>query len=161
MSFQPKASVVVPVAADTPPALVDVARQYAKDATALHILHVVPSVVTYDPAGLWASAPNPQRFDVIHNALTERFGVHQLGARVVVRLGDAAVEVARYAQDVAAELIVLASHQRRGVSRWFLGSVAEETLRRAPCPVLLLRLTDLERPVDNRTPPDLRAGPAA
>ena len=37
------------------------------------------------------------------------------------------------------DLIVLGSHGRRGVSRFFLGSVAEATVRRAPCSVLVTR----------------------
>ena len=37
------------------------------------------------------------------------------------------------------DLIVMASHGRTGVRRWFLGSVAEEVLRQSTVPVLLIR----------------------
>jgi nucleotide-binding universal stress UspA family protein len=37
------------------------------------------------------------------------------------------------------DLFVVASHGRSGVARWFLGSVAEEIMRRATVPVLLVR----------------------
>jgi len=37
------------------------------------------------------------------------------------------------------DLVVMASHGRTGVGRWFFGSVAEEVLRQATVPVLLLR----------------------
>lgn len=37
------------------------------------------------------------------------------------------------------DLYVVASHGRSGVARWFLGSVAEEIMRRATVPVLLVR----------------------
>lgn len=37
------------------------------------------------------------------------------------------------------DLIVMSSHGYTGVKRWFLGSVAEKTVRHAPVPVLLLR----------------------
>jgi nucleotide-binding universal stress UspA family protein len=37
------------------------------------------------------------------------------------------------------DLIVIASHGRGGISRWFLGSVAEDLLRHATVPVLLIR----------------------
>jgi nucleotide-binding universal stress UspA family protein len=37
------------------------------------------------------------------------------------------------------DVIVMSSHGRTGVSRWFLGSVAEEVVRKATCPVLLVR----------------------
>ena len=37
------------------------------------------------------------------------------------------------------DVIVMATHGRGGVTRWFLGSVAEGVVRRAPVPVLLVR----------------------
>jgi len=41
----------------------------------------------------------------------------------------------------ADDLIVMASHGRTGLSRWFLGSVAEEVVRRSASPVLIVRST--------------------
>lgn len=38
-------------------------------------------------------------------------------------------------------LIVMSSHGRGGVDRWLHGSVAEKVLRRARCPVMLVRAT--------------------
>jgi nucleotide-binding universal stress UspA family protein len=49
------------------------------------------------------------------------------------------------------DLIVMASHGRTGIQRWFLGSVAEEVLRQAPVPVLLVR-----QPHDQHAPPQTR-----
>ena len=40
------------------------------------------------------------------------------------------------------DLFVLASHGRTGPKRWFLGSVAEEVIRRATVPVLLIHATE-------------------
>ena len=37
------------------------------------------------------------------------------------------------------DVLVMASHGRSGVSRWFLGSVAEDVIRRSRVPVLLVR----------------------
>lgn len=37
------------------------------------------------------------------------------------------------------DMLVMASHGRTGVRRWFLGSVAEEVLRQSTVPVLLIR----------------------
>lgn len=39
------------------------------------------------------------------------------------------------------DVIVMTSHGRRGLPRWFLGSVAEDVVRRASVPVLVLRAT--------------------
>jgi nucleotide-binding universal stress UspA family protein len=47
--------------------------------------------------------------------------------------------LARYADEVSADLLVVASHGRRGLDRALLGSVAEATVRRAACSVLVAR----------------------
>lgn len=44
------------------------------------------------------------------------------------------------------QLIVMASHGRKGLARWFLGSVAESVLRQSHCPVLLLRPDSIPQP---------------
>ncbi|NML31199.1 universal stress protein [Paraburkholderia antibiotica] len=52
---------------------------------------------------------------------------------------DVASAVLRHAQRVRADLIVMGTHGRRGVRRLVIGSVAEQVLRLARCPVLLIR----------------------
>jgi nucleotide-binding universal stress UspA family protein len=54
-------------------------------------------------------------------------------------MGDPASEIVRIAEDDAAEMIVLGTHGRTGVTRLLMGSVAEAVVRRAPCPVLVYR----------------------
>lgn len=51
------------------------------------------------------------------------------------------------------DLIVIASHGRTGLRRWFFGSVAEEVLRQATVPVLLLR-----HPHETEASPGTREG---
>jgi nucleotide-binding universal stress UspA family protein len=48
-------------------------------------------------------------------------------------------EITRLAGELEADLIVVGTHGRRGLSRLLLGSVAEGTVRLAPCPVLVMR----------------------
>jgi nucleotide-binding universal stress UspA family protein len=52
---------------------------------------------------------------------------------------DARDAILQAARAVRADLIVIGTHGRRGLSRVLLGSVAEDILRRAPCPVLAVR----------------------
>ena len=49
------------------------------------------------------------------------------------------VEICRVAKDTNASLIVLGSHGRTGMLRRLLGSVAEATVRYAPCSVFVVR----------------------
>ncbi len=55
-------------------------------------------------------------------------------------LGNAAGEIVALARQLKANLIVMGTQGRSGVGRWLLGSVAEAVLRRAPCPVLTLKM---------------------
>ncbi|MFW6192811.1 MAG: universal stress protein [Gemmatimonadota bacterium] len=59
--------------------------------------------------------------------------------RVEKRGIAAAPVILDYAQEESVDLIVLATHGRRGVRRMLLGSVAEEVVRRADRPVLTVR----------------------
>jgi nucleotide-binding universal stress UspA family protein len=56
-----------------------------------------------------------------------------------LEVGDARTVIVDVATRLGADLIVMGTHGRRGVSRLFLGSVAESVVRTAPCPVLLVR----------------------
>jgi len=53
--------------------------------------------------------------------------------------GDPATVIQQVAQEVNADLIVMGTHGRKGLVRLLLGSVAEQTVRQAPCPVLTVR----------------------
>jgi nucleotide-binding universal stress UspA family protein len=52
------------------------------------------------------------------------------------------------ALDRSADLIVMGTHGRSGVSRLFGGSVAEEVVRHAPCATLVVRIP---RPLDSES----------
>ena len=47
--------------------------------------------------------------------------------------------IARVARSKRADLIVMGTHGRSGLSKFFLGSVAERVIALAPCPVLTVR----------------------
>lgn len=63
--------------------------------------------------------------------------IETFGARVADLIVDEAVAT-------KADLIVIGTHGRRGVGRLLLGSDAEQILRLAPVPVLLVRGSDTE-----------------
>lgn len=58
---------------------------------------------------------------------------------VAERSSAAAPPLVEYAEAHEVDLIVMGTHGRRGVQRMLFGSVAEEVLRTAPCPVLTTR----------------------
>lgn len=80
--------------------------------------------------------------DWAHRAVDERVAAARgagIAARGVVRVGTPADEIVRAANEEKAAMIVLGTHGRGGVQRLMLGSVADRVLRRAACPVLVVR----------------------
>ena len=77
--------------------------------------------------------------DLLQNQLgtfLQRIGGTSTAARV--RLGEPAVEIVAEAVEWGADLLVLGTHGRGGVSRFLIGSVAESVLRGALCDVLVI-----------------------
>lgn len=62
-------------------------------------------------------------------------------SRIDVRTtrGNEAIEIARHAEHVGADLLVIASHGRTGLARVHVGSVAERVVRYCNCPVLVIK----------------------
>lgn len=56
--------------------------------------------------------------------------------KTAVQVGHASAAIVAYAAKVKADLIMMATHRRRGFKRFLLGSTAEEVVRTATCPVL-------------------------
>jgi nucleotide-binding universal stress UspA family protein len=53
--------------------------------------------------------------------------------------GSPVNEIVEFAERENVDLIVMASHGRTGLSRLLMGSIAEGVMRKAPCPVLIVR----------------------
>lgn len=53
-------------------------------------------------------------------------------------------EIVRVGRGLPADLIIMGTHGRTGVSHDLLGSVAENVVRNSPCPVLIVRLEEGE-----------------
>lgn len=70
-----------------------------------------------------------------------------------LRLEAPAHEIAQLAADLEADLVVVGTHGRRGISRLLLGSVAEAVVRLAPCPVYVVRPKALQEEGPKIEPP--------
>lgn len=78
----------------------------------------------------------------IDEVRTATGGTAKAGAlRIVgkVRVGYAAEEILRYADEEKVDIVLMATHGRSGITRWVLGSVADKVLRASKVPVLLVR----------------------
>lgn len=112
----------------------------------LHVLHVVPGphssqdVVFHDVPGddrtfyrrLWREADSHLE-EILDGIRTDGATVHRKLAGGLPSRATLA-----YARREEADLIVMGTHGRRGLRRFFLGSVAGEVLRRTEIPVLIV-----------------------
>jgi nucleotide-binding universal stress UspA family protein len=53
--------------------------------------------------------------------------------------GPAATAILQTATETHCDLIVMGTHGRTGLKRLLMGSVAEEVVRKAPCPVMIVK----------------------
>lgn len=113
-----------------------------------HLLHVVqPVVFPYVGMPNQMTPPPPNMLEIRQGALRS---LEQVVSEIenapagleahVVESSNVPVAICQMAEDLDADLIVMGTHGRTGISHAFLGSVAERTLRQAPCPVLTVRL---------------------
>jgi nucleotide-binding universal stress UspA family protein len=104
----------------------------------LHVLHVVDNVF----AGPFVADPGAaERVALTHlnGRLTDDDRTISQ-ARAVVELSHRpAKAIVAYARAAEIDLIVTGTHGRRGAARVLLGSVAEQVVQAAPCPVLTVR----------------------
>lgn len=69
--------------------------------------------------------------------LTDNLKKEGIAAEGVVVRGRAAEEILEYAKNNQVDLVIMSTHGRSGISRWFIGSVADRVVRHCVAPVLL------------------------
>ena len=83
-------------------------------------------------------------------AWAERSAGGQTPPATEVGAGRARDEIIRVAGRLESDLVILATRGRSGLKRLLLGSVAENVVRHAPCPVLVVRAQKRVRPAARR-----------
>ena len=125
------------------------ALPYALDLAADHeaqlvLLHVNPVTSMYVPevsGAVWMDIRRKARLAAAQDLRRLADMVKGRGIRrhTLVAEGVPFDQILRVAKKLKCDLIVLATHGRTGLKHVFLGSVAENVVRRAPCPVLTVR----------------------
>ncbi len=117
-----------------------VARELARAHQArLIVLHVTPPMVAAD--GMAVVQTDSLVDQAALESIRSRVEGPDLNAPVETRrdVGGAAFAILRMAGDEKADWIVMGSHGRSGLGRLLLGSESEAVLRRANCPVLIIK----------------------
>jgi len=126
---------------------VTLAQHFGANVLALHVTH-----------GGWEQESFETGPDVVQKVHQEQVATEQ---RIRQAVSDAATQagipyeiqcltgspaevILRLAKEKAVDLIVMGTHGRSGLRHALLGSVAEKTVQRAPCPVLVVRQAEHE-----------------
>ncbi|MBN2840858.1 MAG: universal stress protein, partial [Coriobacteriia bacterium] len=115
------------------------AQTYGARLDLVHVVDDTTTAVTYrvDP---WVR-PSLEQKEHAQQALADlvlaEVGYEHVVAEV--RRGSVVAQLLDYAREHETDLIVMASHGRFGMERFLLGSVAEQILRGAPCPVFTVK----------------------
>lgn len=111
----------------------------------LHLLHIVEQPVPWQLAGEVAmvSAPTNDaemraRAETELAALLTRDEREKYRVQIVTEIGAPFAEIVQYAKRADIDLIVMGTHGRGAVAHLLIGSVAENVVRKAPCPVLTI-----------------------
>lgn len=118
-------------------------RMAEKHGAELHLLHalVLHAADEARVEARWEELAEEARAEL--RAMAEEGPVPIVRLEPAVRKGVApAPVILEYAAEADVDLIVIGSHGRRGLRRLLLGSVAEEVVRTASCPVLTVRRAD-------------------
>lgn len=105
----------------------------------LLIVHVEEPPVAYGGGEMYYGIMEPSTDDLM--TMLERIVPSDPTVKFEHRLitGDPASAIVRLAEEEQADLIVLGTHGRTGLTRLLMGSVAEAVVRRAKCAVLTLK----------------------
>ena len=93
------------------------------------------------PGALWGELQRRNRATAKEELrrIAERIKAPKLHVHTVLTEGVPFDQILRVAKRLRCDLIVVATHGRTGFSHVLMGSVAENVVRRAPCPVLTVR----------------------
>ena len=134
----------------------DLAQRFESE---IHLVHVIqpPSLAYSAYGGPGTAAPAPvdtlELRGIAESALRDVAAeIERDCARVhthVIESANIPDSIHEVAAKVRADLIVMGTHGRTGLAHVFLGSVAERTLRRAPCAVLTVQAPAGDEPTSD------------
>src|SRR5215470_536396 len=125
--FSPAASAALPFAGS-------IAKLFGANLFAVHAR--APENYALPATEVWPIANEQLERETasLKNNLRENYP--SIPIEVITLDGGVVTVIDEVAKEKNADLIVLGTNGRRGIGKFFLGSVAEEVLRKAPCPVL-------------------------
>jgi acetoin utilization protein AcuB len=121
----------------------DTAANLARESNGtVFVLHVVPMILAPTAMPVYVDLYKGQEetaraklLEIAHKRLAG------LKFELLTHTGEPAGTILNAEKKTSADVVVMATHGRRGFKRFFLGSIAEVVLRESACPVLTVRCT--------------------
>ena len=117
-------------------------RQFGAEVTLLHVMEKAP------PIGGMVDVPMQidyldERIETAEKNLSALRAPSESGKLprigTTVREGNAAEQIKDAARELQSDLIIMGTHGYTGIKHLLLGSTAEDVVRSAPCPVMVVR----------------------
>ena len=120
------------------------AKQNRAELLVLHVIDAVPPYVAGEDIGgadlyMKLEETTKQEAETSMKKLMEKLRKLKVNAKSLLLRGTAHEQIVRAAKSRRANLIVIGTHGRTGLSKLLMGSVANQVVSRAPCPVLTVR----------------------
>ncbi|MCX5649329.1 MAG: universal stress protein [Planctomycetota bacterium] len=122
---------------------VELAKRFQAEIHCIHVVDIPADLLS--TSDYYMTGPSEAFLDQIREESKknlEAFAKKNLeGAQVRTAFleGSPFVEIIRYAHNQEIDLVVIATHGRTGLRHVLFGSVAEKVVRKAPCPVLVVK----------------------
>ncbi len=123
---------------------VSLAGEYGARLTVLHVINRqllteglnLPRVISMEELETEMKKEAARQMAAFLKEAREAEGIKPL---TVILDGVPAAEITRYAKDEDVDLIVIGTHGRGAIEHMLFGGTAEKVVRKAPCPVLLVK----------------------
>ena len=79
--------------------------------------------------------------------ITAKLNLRQVTVETVVLFGQITEQMVDFVEKNGVDLIIIATHGRSGISRWFAGSIADRLIRSSHVPVLVVRPPECQVPL--------------
>lgn len=117
------------------------AEEHQSEIVLLHVYHLPVEFRqvegAYLPADFWTSMKEESKEQLARYG--DRLRERGLDVKEVTREGYPATAIEEEISEVNADLVVIGSRGRTGLSHLLLGSIAERVVQKAPCPVLTVK----------------------
>jgi len=122
---------------------VELAKRFQAEIHCIHVVDIPADLLS--TSDYYMTGPSEAFLDQLREESKKNLeafakkNLEGVGVRTAFLEGSPFVEIIRYAHNQEIDLVVIATHGRTGLRHVLFGSVAEKVVRKAPCPVLVVK----------------------